>query len=377
MSKCRCILFWPSVVILQAVCCWLVVAGGNSSQQVVVAAAASGQIGGAPECLQDPRLSPMSWHARDDLVGDDDDLADHGAAPAQQPEAEAAADAEAGDVDLDGGEVECPVCGKRFRNDKSMFGHLRSHPNRGYKGATPPLNLSTTPSSSLPAAVDDTLLLLPFRDSSNQSMLSVADVCLSTYEKMAACVMATLRYRYRPRRQLQQPQAQAAAAGAGIGEVGTSSTMEGDVIHRDGRRKGKRKLTKEPLREKELKRRHYTCKHCNEEFSTHQALGGHMAGNHKEKRILKEAQLARSAMILEQKQPDMNLGLKEEQPERSRLVLREKQPDVYQDRVIDQTMDDDWEETEIDGSNAVPVAEEEDGHPPFGFDLNVEAPEQE
>lgn len=34
-----------------------------------------------------------------------------------------------------GGDVECPECGKFFKNDKSLFGHLQSHPNRGYKGA--------------------------------------------------------------------------------------------------------------------------------------------------------------------------------------------------------------------------------------------------
>ena len=39
-----------------------------------------------------------------------------------------------------GNVVECPECGKFFKNHKSMFGHLRSHPNKGYKGATPPVS---------------------------------------------------------------------------------------------------------------------------------------------------------------------------------------------------------------------------------------------
>jgi hypothetical protein len=32
----------------------------------------------------------------------------------------------------------CPECGKTFLSDKAMYGHLRSHPARGYKGASRP-----------------------------------------------------------------------------------------------------------------------------------------------------------------------------------------------------------------------------------------------
>ncbi|KAF0904247.1 hypothetical protein E2562_033016 [Oryza meyeriana var. granulata] len=124
-----------------------------------------------------------------------------------------------------------------------------------------------------------------------------------------------------------------------------------------------------------------------------------MAGHHKEKRIPREKQPERSlvleehperslilkekqaekGLILGEKQPGRSLVLKETQPERS-LILKEKQTEVYQDK-IDQTMN--WQETESDGvpyiddgSNNTAVAEE-DRRPPFGFDLNAEAPEQE
>lgn len=36
------------------------------------------------------------------------------------------------------GEVNCSVCGKGFLTSKALFGHMRSHPDRGWKGAHPP-----------------------------------------------------------------------------------------------------------------------------------------------------------------------------------------------------------------------------------------------
>uniref|UniRef100_A0A0E0E174 C2H2-type domain-containing protein n=1 Tax=Oryza meridionalis TaxID=40149 RepID=A0A0E0E174_9ORYZ len=437
-----------SLVILQAVCsaCWQV-AGANSLRL------AAGQIGGVFVYLQDP--SRMSRHARDELVdgscSGDEDLADHGAWP--QPGGGAGGDhggvprgGEAGeaeaDVDVDGdgrsaGEVECQVCHKRFKNDKSMFGHLRSHPNRGYKGATPPLKMSSTPSSPQPPPSSSSSLR-PVGESN--SSMPTPGISLTTYEKLAACVMLTLRRRHdRDQRQLQAPpttspscsnkrKLERAAAGGGEattimeGAEGSSRAIVGDEHEHEARRrkKGKRKL-KEPREEerkvkKEKKRHPYMCKHCNEEFSTHQALGGHMAGHHKEERILlKEKQRERSLVLekepershhlMEEKHPERGLILEKKQLERSSIVLekiqlerssivlKEKQPDrsltlkeeqpevVYQDK-IDHTMN--WHKTERNegasyfggGSNTAPIAQE-DSCPPFGFDLNVEAPEQE
>lgn len=424
-----------SLVILQAVCsaCWQV-AGANSLRLAV------GQIGGVFVYLQDPNL--MSRRARDELVdgscSGDEDLADHGAWP--QPGGGAGGDhggvprgGEAGeaeaDVDVDGdggsaGDVECQVCHKRFKNDKSMFGHLRSHPNRGYKGATPPLKMSSTPSSSSPVIPagspppqpppSSSSSLRPVGDSN--SSMPTPGISLTTYEKLAACVMLTLRRRYdRDQRQLQAPpKLERAGAGDQLatnmveGAEGSSRAIVCDEHEARRRKKGKRKL-KEPREEerkvkKEKKRHPYMCKHCNEEFSTHQALGGHMAGHHKEKRILlKEKQRERSLVLekepershhlMEEKHPERGLILEKKQLERSSIVLKEKQPDhnlileeeqpevVYQDK-IDQTMN--WQKTERNegvsylggGSNTAPIAQE-DSRPPFGFDLNVEAPEQE
>lgn len=36
------------------------------------------------------------------------------------------------------GNHKCSVCDKRFHSLQAMFGHLRSHPDRGWSGAYPP-----------------------------------------------------------------------------------------------------------------------------------------------------------------------------------------------------------------------------------------------
>ena len=50
-----------------------------------------------------------------------------------------------------GRDLICPECGKAFLSQKAMYGHLRAHPQRGYKGASRP---ATPVASSAPAAAD-------------------------------------------------------------------------------------------------------------------------------------------------------------------------------------------------------------------------------
>jgi hypothetical protein len=229
--------------------------------------------------------------------------------------------------ELGGGDVECPICGKLFKNDKALFGHLRSHPNRGYKGATPPekkLKLS-------PGTDDDVLLpassSLPGIDGSS-GQCSGRHPLLTPLEILCACFMLTLRCRAGkaaqqatpplPHRSLREgklvdEKTDDAGFGGG-GLVTTSSSVAAQVktedpLPCDGSfdaiippKKRRRRTCKEDSREassssssKKVKvklvttttpkeKRPYTCKHCKAEFSTNQALGGHMSGHHREKK---------------------------------------------------------------------------------------------
>ncbi|KAK3144503.1 hypothetical protein QOZ80_4AG0313990 [Eleusine coracana subsp. coracana] len=49
-----------------------------------------------------------------------------------------------------GRDLTCPECGKAFLSDKAMYGHLRSHPERGYKGANRPAATTASPGSKRP-----------------------------------------------------------------------------------------------------------------------------------------------------------------------------------------------------------------------------------
>uniref|UniRef100_A0A453REH2 C2H2-type domain-containing protein n=1 Tax=Aegilops tauschii subsp. strangulata TaxID=200361 RepID=A0A453REH2_AEGTS len=108
-------------------------------------------------------------------------------------------------------DVQCPECGKLFRNDKSMFGHLRSHPNRGYKkgsghiksrpskGYKPPARPKPLPSrngklSPLPIRNGE-LSSPPANDSTRVARYSQRDPELSRFEVMMAYVMLTLKQR--------------------------------------------------------------------------------------------------------------------------------------------------------------------------------------
>ncbi|KQK18507.1 hypothetical protein BRADI_1g42950v3 [Brachypodium distachyon] len=88
------------------------------------------------------------------------------------------------------GDVQCPECGKYFKNDKSMFGHLRSHPNRGYKGATPPTKPSATPPTKPKKLLpNDDGIASPV----DKVRYSQRDPNLNSYEVLAAYVMLTLK----------------------------------------------------------------------------------------------------------------------------------------------------------------------------------------
>jgi hypothetical protein len=246
-----------------------------------------------------------------------------------------------------GGYVECPECGKFFKNDKSMFGHLRSHPNRGYKGAIPPVKklklspetaaVASAASSSSPTGTDPTP---PAKRTSGR------DPELTPLEILCACVLLTLKYKEHDTNDTTQQVPQRppswsseklddvigqAEEGAGAGEgsvvAGNNAATEhkcnnagaeaagnlenGDehdgnsivkipmkrrnMIPKEVTKKAKLIVLPTPPKEK----RPYACKHCKAEFPTNQALGGHVAGHHREKKVSRRLSDPSAAMAAE------------------------------------------------------------------------------
>jgi uncharacterized C2H2 Zn-finger protein len=258
-----------------------------------------------------------------------------------------------------GGDVECPECGKVFRSDKSMFGHLRSHPDRGYKGATPPRGkpklVPSRPSTS-PSPVNDRPGPAPV------ARYSQRDPNLNAFEMLAGYIMLTLKHRdsriAREREQYvnvkrepdvspedeDEGSAVSKTGGDGValrdrhGSSGSVTTIEEDNPSQHGGSTAELTAAAEPVRRpsehgcttaaveaptkskreradkskeaRQARRKEkdhvassgkgrgpYICKHCQAVFPTHQALGGHMAAHNKDRRV--QAQNEQTALDLE------------------------------------------------------------------------------
>ncbi|CAL9109447.1 unnamed protein product [Musa acuminata var. zebrina] len=148
----------------------------------------------------------------------------------------------------------CPECGKSFPSDKSLFGHLRCHPERDYRGVNPPPEArrksGASPAAKRPSAkrgrqrkavtadpeaITAARILLHLADAEHRDARSddtVEDELLSSYKQ-------TIK-----RRKTEQVEL--------ANEPGTSDR---------GRR--------------------YRCSVCSKTFSSHQALGGHRASHNK------------------------------------------------------------------------------------------------
>lgn len=293
-------------------------------------AEAAGQAGGKFLC-QDPIGRPrlMSSHGREELDGrsadsifdEEEELGDEGLSagdeyasdggggvPVEEEEGWLPGDGGGGGAKGSssgtGGDVECPECGKFFKNDKSMFGHLRSHPNRGYRGATPPVNkLKLSPETAAASPPPPS----PSRGTHQPS--ARRDRRLTPLELLLTYAMLTARYPENSSQSTQQappPSFCESETKVGVIEQGVgTSNMAAAEVHAD---QYSGSITKIPRKRrnmlKEIREAHrkkaklvslpppppkergpYICKHCNAEFSTHQALGGHMAGHHRDKKV--------------------------------------------------------------------------------------------
>ncbi|KAL9670295.1 hypothetical protein QQ045_007846 [Rhodiola kirilowii] len=54
-----------------------------------------------------------------------------------------------------GGKPMCPICGKDFPSNKALFGHMRCHPERNWRGIQPPVYSSSSTVSDVQAQSDD------------------------------------------------------------------------------------------------------------------------------------------------------------------------------------------------------------------------------
>ncbi|XP_076948996.1 zinc finger protein ZAT9-like [Bidens hawaiensis] len=182
------------------------------------------------------------------------------------------------------GKPTCSQCGKTFLTMKSLFGHMRCHPERLWRGILPPLN---TPAAVVRRRDDEVVVDLtkylrrwPVTERrGRKSLLKPADhqndnndvVLLEAVEDLLSF------------------------ANAG----GDSVTEEIDSqLHKVKRKKKKMKLMMDldvdrnavtlplaPVTEELAVNNKYKCTSCNKGFATHQALGGHRSSHNKYKLI--------------------------------------------------------------------------------------------
>ncbi|KAI3461180.1 hypothetical protein Pfo_017843 [Paulownia fortunei] len=56
-------------------------------------------------------------------------------------------------LELEGQKLKCPVCAQTFISNKSLYGHMRNHPERNWRGMKPPIpEMKNNHSSSLPVS---------------------------------------------------------------------------------------------------------------------------------------------------------------------------------------------------------------------------------
>lgn len=144
--------------------------------------------------------------------------------------------------------LSCPECGKIFPSEKSMYGHLRSHPERDYRG----VNRQAPPAKKNRKPPADTR-----RDRATITSDRNGD------DDIDPEVLAALLLLSDPDR-LQDPP-----------RSGFDDRNELD-FHLDGPESTRRKINSSGNRV-------YRCDTCFKVFSSHQALGGHVASHNKNK----------------------------------------------------------------------------------------------
>ncbi|XP_020080278.1 zinc finger protein ZAT9-like [Ananas comosus] len=222
----------------------------------------------------------------------------------------------------------CPECRRTFPSVKAMHGHLRTHPNKGYKGAVPPPNIakkqlvqpsSTSapqieiPVSQQPITIKIDHTSIPMRDSNRlidltaeatSVALSLVYMSIETSKQTAnpSREKKTNRSPKRKRENMENDfrvikDKEETAEQLRNGESHEGEDHSGDhQIDGDDDKEYIKESHLQPsssLIEKKKKKIKklagpYPCSVCDKFFSTHQALGGHMASHNKSKNIMDE-----------------------------------------------------------------------------------------
>ncbi|CAN6239804.1 unnamed protein product [Urochloa humidicola] len=75
--------------------------------------------------------------------------------------------------------TKCPECPKWFVSEKAMFGHLRKHPERGYKGATRPVTVATAAAAAAATLAVEKIPKKPLQLARNQADVSAMNMMVA------------------------------------------------------------------------------------------------------------------------------------------------------------------------------------------------------